>query len=239
MKKKISIFIILLILTGCTASANINIDYNGNIKEEIVINFENKKAVNYNTPTEYAKSFIDYYDNAIRYKKYSYQISENKNDTDVTFYKEENNICETIKYSLFSQYLYKNIECIEDEEYYTVESINDNLISKPLSEKKFDVTKVNLNITVPGGLVENNADNVSKSTYTWIFDQSTDISKKVYFKISKNRMKEEKQKEELKIHNKKVTNIGTKIFTIFIIILIISISGMILYKKYKNNRLEY
>mgnify|MGYP004630308677 FL=1 len=52
-------------------------------------------------------------------------------------------------------------------------------------------------------------------------------------------MKEETQKEELKIHNKKATNIGTKIFTIFIIILIISISGMILYKKYKNNRLEY
>lgn len=239
MKKKIIILIILLTLTGCTVNANVNIDYNGNLNEEIIINFKNKDAVNYNTPTEYATSFINYYDNAIRYKNYSYTISENKKDTNVIFSKKSNNICNAIKYSLFSQYLYNKIECIEDREYYTVRSIGDNLISKPLNEKKFDITEIDLNITVPGSLTENNADSVSKNTYTWFFNQNTMSSKSIYFKVSKNIMKQEKQKEESKIHNKKTINIWLKMFMVFISIFLLLLIGIILYKKYKNNRLEY
>ena len=112
-----------------------------------------------------------------------------------------------------------------------------------MSEKKFDVERVELNIKVPIPLEENNADNVSNNTYTWFFDENTDSNKSVYLKINKtlleNKNKEQKKNETKEKENKKTFSLVKVILTVLIVFLILGIISYSLYKKYKNNKLEY
>ncbi len=243
MKKKILILLMLIILSGCTVKENININADGSVSEKTNISFDNEMAVNYDTPTKYAEDFLKYYNNAIELKNYSYDVSENKSNTDVVFNRKTAKLCDGIKYGLFVDNLYSDIECSEDDYYYIIKSNSQQLLSKPMSEKKFDVERVELNIKVPIPLEENNADNVSNNTYTWFFDENTDPNKSVYLKINKSSLenknkveKEQKTKEETikkNVSNIKIIGVIVVIFALLILIV------CTLYKKYKNNKLEY
>lgn len=243
MKKKILILLMLIILSGCTVKENININADGSVSEKTNISFDNEMAVNYDTPTKYAEDFLKYYNNAIELKNYSYDVSENKSNTDVVFNRKTAKLCDGIKYGLFVDNLYSDIECSEDDYYYIIKSNSQQLLSKPMSEKKFDVERVELNIKVPIPLEENNADNVSNNTYTWFFDENTDSNKSVYLKINKTLLenknkveKEQKTKEETikkNVSNIKIIGVIVVIFALLILIV------CTLYKKYKNNKLEY
>lgn len=243
MKKKILILLMLIILSGCTVKENININADGSVSEKTNISFDNEMAVNYDTPTKYAEDFLKYYNNAIELKNYSYDVSENKSNTDVVFNRKTAKLCDGIKYGLFVDNLYSDIECSEDDYYYIIKSNSQQLLSKPMSEKKFDVERVELNIKVPIPLEENNADNVSNNTYTWFFDENTDSNKSVYLKINKSSLenknkveKEQKTKEETikkNVSNIKIIGVIVVIFALLILIV------YTLYKKYKNNKLEY
>lgn len=243
MKKKILILLMLIILSGCTVKENININADGSVSEKTNISFDNEMAVNYDTPTKYAEDFLKYYNNAIELKNYSYDVSENKSNTDVVFNRKTVKLCDGIKYGLFVDNLYSDIECSEDDYYYIIKSNSQQLLSKPMSEKKFDVERVELNIKVPIPLEENNADNVSNNTYTWFFDENTDSNKSVYLKINKtlleNKNKEQKKNETKEKENKKTFSLVKVILTVLIVFLILGIISYSLYKKYKNNKLDY
>ena len=243
MKKKILILLMLIILSGCTVKENININADGSVSEKTNISFDNEMAVNYDTPTKYAEDFLKYYNNAIELKNYSYDVSENKSNTDVVFNRKTAKLCDGIKYGLFVDNLYSDIECSEDDYYYIIKSNSQQLLSKPMSEKKFDVERVELNIKVPIPLEENNADNVSNNTYTWFFDENTDSNKSVYLKINKtlleNKNKEQKKNETKEKENKKTFSLVKVILTVLIVFLILGIISYSLYKKYKNNKLDY
>lgn len=243
MKKRILILLMIIILSGCTVKENISINADGSISEKTNISFDNEMAINYDTPTKYAEDFLKYYNNVIELKNYSYDIIENKNNTDVKFSRKTSKLCEGIKYGVFVDNLYSDIECSEDDYYYIIKSNSQQLLSKPMNEKRFDVQRVELNIKVPIPLEENNADNVSNNTYTWFFDENTDPNKSVYLKINKSSLenknkveKEQKTKEETikkNVSNIKIIGVIVVIFALLILIV------YTLYKKYKNNKLEY
>ena len=88
----------LIILSGCTVKENININADGSVSEKTNISFDNEMAVNYDTPTKYAEDFLKYYNNAIELKNYSYDVSENKSNTDVVFNRKTAKLCDGIKY---------------------------------------------------------------------------------------------------------------------------------------------
>lgn len=244
MKKRIVILILtILALAGCKANANIAIDYNGKVKEEIKISFDNSEAVNFKNPTLYAKSYINYYKSSLDLKKYSYIINENKSDTDIIFSKSSDNVCDGIKYGLFQQNLYNSFECVEDDYYYVVKSVGEQLISKPLSQKKFNIENVALNITSPVVLEENNADKTDGNTYTWYFDENTSSDKSIYIKISKDALNQKKSETIAKAESKKkkdrIIEIAKTILVIAVVFGGIMFIILKFYAKYKNNKIEY
>lgn len=239
MKKKLLLLFILIILSGCSVTSNISINENYNVEESTRISFDNSLAVNYYSPKEYANEYIEYYLSAIKLKNYEYSLEEGSETSSVDFTKTSNDICKSINENLFSNHLYKTIKCSEDEEYFIIDSVGEQSISKPLSMKTFNAENVVINVKLPVLAEENNADIVNDKTYTWEFNKSTSSDKSIHLKISKTKV-EENYKNVKKQEDKK--NNGSIIgIIIFIIILIIGLLlvANILYKKYKENKLEY
>ena len=237
--KKIILILVIILLTGCKVNSNIEIDYNYNVKEKIDIIFSNSLAVNNSSPKRYAEDFLEYYKPVIDFKKYNFEITEEKDESYVTFSKDSKNICDNLNYNMFLPYLYKSIDCFEDDSYIILKSKGEQLISKPLSEKKFNVEEVSINIKFPIPLEENNADKVKDNTYTWNYDLNTDASKEIYLKLDKNKIIEKQQEVVKKEKTSNVLNKVGIVSLIVVIIIIISFISYTLYKKYKSNQLDY
>lgn len=237
--KKIFLLVVLIILSGCSVTADININYDSTVDENIKIAFSNSLAVNYDSPEAYAKSYLDYYNSAINYREYEYTISENSNESYVNFHKSSENICDNIRYSLFSQYLYETIECQEDDYYVVIKSSGEQLVSQPQNKKVFNVEDVTLNIKLPISAEENNADYVKDYTYIWNYDEETSAQKNIYLKINKTALEQNKL-DILENEKQNKTNHIIQIVIGILLFMIIAISmGFVLYKKYKNNQIEY
>lgn len=236
--KKILFCIIILILTGCTAEVNINVDVNDKVNEDVKIFFLNSSSSKYEKPKDYAQNYLDYYESAIDYKKYNYEITEGKTESFVMFNKQSDGFCQSIENNLFSQHLYKNITCDEDEFYITIKSVGEQLIAQPMSKKAFNIEKVRLSLNLPVNAEENNADILNKNTYIWEFDELSSPSKSIYIKINKELLKQKKQDVENQIKKEKFVNSATVIVIILGIIGTISIISYLVYKKAKSNRLE-
>lgn len=240
MKNKILCLLVLIIfLTGCSVNADITIADDMKISENVSIAFDNSLAENYHSPGQYASDFLDYYNSAISLKNYNYKIEEGSVKTSVNFDKKSKNICDNINYSLFSQYLYKNINCIEEDGYFIVKSEGNQLISIPQSKKKFNVENVVLNVKLPISAIENNADDINGNIYTWNFDENTNSDKSIYLKISKKSLEENKVTYEKKEQTSKTIKNVVSILVVLVILIIICIGANTLYKKYKENKLEY
>lgn len=237
--KFIVLLITMLILTGCTSTANITINNDYSVDENIKIIFDNSKTTNYDTPKKYAQSYLEYYSPAIKYKDYQYNINEGNNSSNVEFTKSTNGICKSINNNLFSQYLYKFINCEEDSTHILIKSEGNQLISLPQSEKSFDIESLILNIKLPVSAEENDADDVNNNTYTWRFDATSQENKSVYLKVSKKALKQAKTKAEAKKKIDNNINVIIKIVIVIIVLFIIGVIANLFYKKYKNNRVEY
>lgn len=238
--KKMFLLLILIVLSGCSVTANIQLNNDSTMDESINVAFNNSLASNYDSPEEYAKSYLDYYNSAIKYRNYEYDfLNQDDNISYVNFTKNNKSVCDSIKYSLFSQYLYETIECNEDDYYIIIKSRGNQLVSQPQNKKVFNVEKVILNIKLPISAEENNADYMEDYVYTWKYDEKTAVDKNIYLKINKttleqNKLRIEEEKQQNKTNNTIIIIVGIVAF----IILIVSIS-FVLYKKYKNNQIEY
>lgn len=240
MKNKIIyILFLVLILAGCSVNADITINSNMIVDENISILFDNSLASNFDSTTRYAANYIEYYSSAISLKNYNYKINEGSVKTSVDFDKRSKNICDSINYSLFSQYLYKNISCIEENDYYIVKSEGNQLVSVPQSKKKFNVENVILNVKLPVSALENNADSIDGNIYTWNFDENTSLDKSIYLKISKKALEKKKTDYDKKEQNKKIIKNILIVLGSLVILAIVCVVLNILYKKYKSNKLEY
>ena len=95
---------------------------------------------------------------------------------------------------------------------------------------------ITFKIQFPVKPVETNADEIKDLTYIWKYDKTT-RNKKIYIKLSKKDIEQEKL--EIKVKNERKNNIkkiGIIAFTIILIGCIIFI-GYNLYKKYKENKM--
>ena len=240
MKNKILYLIIVVIfLTGCSVDADITINDDMSIKENVSIAFDNSLAENYDSPGQYAADYIEYYNSAIELKDYSYKIKESNVNSYVNFSKYSKTICDNINYSLFSQYLYKKINCINEDGYFIVESEGEQLVSVPASKKSFNVEKVKLSVNLPVSALENNADEVNGNSYIWYFDENTSSDKRIYLKISKNDLEEKKSALEETDVKKQSLKKALLVMVVVIVGGAIIYTASVLYKKYKENKLDY
>lgn len=241
-KKIIVLFLIIMFLNGCKVRSNIEVKETGKVKETVKI-IVNPKEIDL-TRKELLFSIeneLKNYEAVIKYGNYKYKIIDREEEMGVEFFKTYDSICMYFQDTIFNQYKYKHIKCSEDEEYIMIENdtpcikncIGDDCIGS------VDLSDVELALKLPVNAYENNADRMSDNTYIWKFDNNTIESKSLKFKINKKELEISKENYRLKKKNQET------IIMVKIIIVIIIVAGILffisntLYKKYKNNKLEY
>lgn len=241
--KKIKILILLVvlfILSGCSAQYEINFASDGTITENLSLNVKNDDLNYYesNSVISYLNSYLDSYDNVLKFGGYDYNISSKKNNSIIKFDRKVDKLCEVIIKNPFYKYIYKDISCKEDKYYYTIENSSKLIMNEAYEGKEFNIKSLNLKLTLPVNAEENNADEVDGTTYIWKYDENTK-DKDFYIKISKVSLEENKRLLEEQEKSSKLKNKIITISTVIIILLALGIISLVFYKKYKRNKIDY
>lgn len=246
--KKIKILILsiitIILLSGCTATNTISFSDDGKVNESVSIFEDNLKVLYGNYGLEDSVNLtLEEYKPALNIRKYDYEVVTRDEESGVIINNSYDDICELFNNTVFSQYIYKGFTCSEDKYYYTVESKGEFItFDNYYSTWKIPETMY-LKIDFPFTLESHNADSKNNNTYTWKFDEDTSANKTVKFKISKEKINKEKQIIEENIKKQKTKKKVIKYSLIMITLIAIIISsvfiGKVLYKKYKNNQIDY
>ena len=237
--KKILIIICILFLTGCTIESNVTVNLDGTIKEEVSILDDNAifKSEVYSMD-KMIEFNINQYRNVLNFRNYDYDIIKRNKKSGAKFYNDFDNICSYFSNTVFNQYVYKHIKCNETDEHYEIYNDTDYIPYCSNCSDWPSLDDITFKIQFPVKPVETNADEIKDLTYIWKYDKTT-RNKKIYIKLSKKDIEQEKL--EIKVKNERKNNIkkiGIIAFTIILIGCIIFI-GYNLYKKYKENKMEY
>lgn len=237
--KVLLIFLIIFILTGCTATGKISLNVDGSIDENIYIESSNSELKYGNKSVE---SSIDLY-----LKKYNlpltigkYNIKTNVGDENSTVIIDKNhkNICAFFNSSIFTQYIYDKFQCHEDNYYYVISNVG-NVYQNSFEDYKDMPDDRKIEITLPIIAEEQNADEVNGTTYIWYYNKETPDDKEFYLKISKNLLKETKLKYENNIQKKESIKKISMIGGVIMLVILIGFILFMLYKKYQKNKLDY
>lgn len=165
--KKIRIVLLLLIMllvTGCSGTYNLNIDKNLKVKEELNVTLENEAS-------SYEKL-----DSLLKSKKVDekeYKLVTKENDLKVTYKHEYDSIEEYLLESLLYKQLFDNISYNTDRVDYTLEANNIfNLNNTKLDNSK-NIKLLQINVTTPLYIIDENSDTNSENTYSWTIDNNT------------------------------------------------------------------
>lgn len=230
LKKVCRVLIVMFIIfgfTGCTADVSLKLDKNNNIKQTIKIS-ENIGLLN-----EYEMSYKQYIDNKIDYNRANnnkYIRNDFKDDSSFgTIYtKESNDVCKELKSSYFSNF-FEDMECDVYDDYYDISAKTPFVYCPPDADYCSDVKEVKLSLELPEKAIDNDADYIEGNKYTWVYDTT---------KIGTFNVKVKRYKGNIinKVSNNKNLQLVTAILGS---VLFISLIIIILYKKYKKNRIEY
>lgn len=246
MKKiKLLLIALMVILTGCTATDTVTLSKNGKVTESVTILEDNAKVIYGDKNLEDSvRQYLNEYINVFSIKKYSYDVLVQDEQSGANIHKEYNNLCDFINNSIFTQYLYKHINCLDNDDSYIVESTGDFItIDSYIEDEIIPPEKMKLVLKLPFSLDDENADYSGKNSYTWVFDTSTKSSKKVYFKVDKNKIKKAIKEYKLEKKEEKRKKNIMKITIISIIVISVLIGGFFAYiifqKKYNENKIDY
>lgn len=242
--KKIKIIILIalvIIVSGCKIRSDVRVSVDGTVIEKVTLT-ETKEGSNL-TDDEYS----DYIDAEIKdskrlinYGNYEYKKINNKNEFGATFTKKYDSICAYFQDTIFNQYIYKHISCKEDEVFIFI--ANDTPFIERKNKEDFsnplDLSDVKLTISLPVEAQYHNADEVKGKKYIWKFDDNTS-GKNIELKINKNDLKQAEIESQDLAKKKEVLNAVVIVIVLASILGIITVISFILYKKYKENKLEY
>ena len=224
--KKISLIILcfMFFLTGCSVRYDLTID-SRNMTE--VINFtlpnteENLNKVN-DLNKNNISSYFDIDANKSRYYESNLDILDDEINLNYTYTYSGDNL----KKSQFINYCFYKKNVIKNDDYVIIETKDGIMCKYQDGEEQFE--KLVVNIKTDLKVLENNADSVSKGTYTWIFDDGNYSDKEIYIKIKYN-----------ELANQQIKNIFNGsilvIFGIIVCIGVVIVISLILQKQ-KNNK---
>ena len=240
MNKKILILVLaIILLTGCTAKSEVKVNYNVNVSEKVTVlsntvAFKNDKY----SIKQMIEASISNYLKALEFRGYKFETVEGKKESGAYFTNNYDNICSYFQNTGFNQYVYQHISCVEDDKYIIIKNDTEYIPYCENCSNWPSLNKIKLELTLPVNALENNADSINNKTYIWNYDENT-TNKDFYLKISKQELNKNKITVMKQNKDKKVKNMIIVVFSIALVIGCITIISLILYKKYKNNRLEY
>lgn len=191
--KNIVFILAVFLLTGCSASYNLTIDYSSNVFAEktniyesntdlsLQANFENIKQ---NKKPAYYSDVPD---------MDSVKIKENTAVYSITDYSDNSNYGLTYAFNFPNQKYYDSNMLKSNVENYTISESNNTMKLQASKFKCFDkfeqLQTLRININIANEVVYNNADFVSDNTYTWIINSTNYNDKKItiYYKLNDNK----------------------------------------------------
>ncbi len=229
--KKFFLFIVcLLLLTGCSASITNSVNNDGTVLETVEIS-EYISNVNFEDQTsqELADDLLSVYSDTLDEEGYKYSSSVTDSEIIVTLTKEFSDICSYFNNSLFVKTSSNNLSCVNKNGNYEIEGNISYFICGDDCMEPPSIDNATLTIDLNKEPISSNANTVSKNSYTWNFDSSSDT--KLELTVKNNDP----------ILNSMVKNISPTTWVIvgLVIVFIFLLIGFILYKKYKNNRIDY
>ena len=238
--KCLIIILALFLISGCSITSNVKVDQYGKVSEKVVFS---ELTSNLGSTKQIARkaieSTINNYSKALDLRGYSYSISDNTEMNKVTFNNKFKNICEYIENTVFTQYLYKHIQCNETSDYYEIKNVTEHIDYCSDCSDWPRLNDVKLNISLPVSALENDADEVSNNTYTWKFDEYTPSNKTIYLKISKKDIKKSEIKLKQKISAQKKIRTFIKLSVVLILIIVVILIIRYFAKKHGKNNIDY
>lgn len=239
--KIVFLIVLITLVSGCKIRSNVNVLLDGKVTENVTIT-ESKEGLNLSNKgySNYIDGELKNFKTLIKYGNYDYKQINDKNNFGVQFEKKYDSICSYFQDTLFNQYIYKHISCKENDGFIIIE--NDTPILERYDEEGYsnpiDLSDVQLSISLPIRAAESNADNENKNTYTWNFD-NTPSGKNIYLKINKEEMKQANIDNQRELQKNKILKVVMVIIILIGIFSSLGFVGLKLYKKYKENKLEY
>lgn len=232
--------IAFVLLTGCSANANITINYDSSVNENIDVTNSNDEIIYGNKSIEESiQLYINKYETALEVSDYSCDIHTSNDISGVNIYRDYDNVCSFVNNTIFSQYLYNSISCTEDDLYYEIQSNGNVIKNTDKYESWLAPDNVSLSISLPISASEQNADEINGTTYIWKYDETTNDDKSFYLKISKSALEQSEAEYNANVSRERTINTALVVVGIIALLAIIGFVGIVLYKKYQRNKLDY
>ena len=232
------LLILIVLLCGCTVKEEVVVDPYGKVSQKVTIPI-NTNGKNESDLREYSNLVVTPYKPALNIRKYNVDTEYGKKKSKIIISNDFKNICEYIKNTVFSQYIYKHITCTEDSDYITLENVTDHINYCADCSSWPALDNVTFSLTLPVKALEDNSDYVNDRTYVWKYDKNTEKSKGFYIKISKKDLENNLKQYE---QSTKTKNMLSKIIVNVVVIGLIIASFLIVkkaYKKMEENKLDY
>jgi len=185
--KVISLFIMILLFTGCSIDYNLTILSDKSVKETSYYNnFNVAILANNNSVEEYYNSIIASYENVNGFKGF---------DINKKIYEDKSYLELNKEYTSFDKYLdsvilksmFQDPKVYYKKNYMEFDSGTQSLYkdsSAEGSQDGYSINSVNIKIRFHNNIIDNNADNYDEktNTLTWTFSKDN-INKNIYFKI--------------------------------------------------------
>lgn len=165
--KKIKVLILLIILvlvSGCSGTYDLNINKDLTISEELNVTLEGE-ASSYDKINQLFKS------NNIDEDKYKIVIEEN--NLNVTYNESYDSIENYLLNSFLYKQLFSKISYNTDRKEFSLEASNIFNNTNPKLNYSNSIKNLRINVNTPLNIVDENSDLSNEDTYTWTIDDTT------------------------------------------------------------------
>lgn len=165
--KKIKVLILLIILvlvSGCSGTYDLNINKDLTISEELNVTLEGE-ASSYDKINQLFKS------NNIDEDKYKIVIEEN--NLNVTYNESYDSIENYLLKSFLYKQLFSKISYNTDRKEFSLEASNIFNNTNPKLNYSNSIKNLRINVNTPLNIVDENSDLSNEDTYTWTIDDTT------------------------------------------------------------------
>ena len=178
MKKIRIVFLILIILliTGCAGTYNLKIDEDLSVKEELSVTVADKEE-NHLMLERLLRNEVD--------NKDDYSISNEGDNIKVDYKHEYSSIEEYLLESDLYKQLFDNVSYNTDDKEFSLSTSNILNLTNSNLNNAYDIKSLQINVTTPLKVIEENADLTSENTYSWTLNQKT-REKYMYITINKS-----------------------------------------------------
>ncbi len=227
--KKVFLLLVCLLLTGCSASIISTVNSDGSVLETVEISeYVSNVYLDDQSPSEYVSNLLSLYKDTLDEEGYSYTYSTTDSLVTITLTKEFSNICTYFNNSLFIRTSSSDISCTNNDGKYEIEGNVSYFICGDDCMEPPSIDSATLTVNFQKTPLSSNATYINDNSYTWNFDSNSDTKIEIVA-------------EETVTLSDIVNNNSTLVLIIagLVIVFVLVLIGFILYKKYKNNRINY